>query len=229
MNSPQPVINAQSFEFNFTNEGGIEGTYRFSKNVTGLWVVQQCRLQWQMEGKEFAYTELTDMAKKASHLKTIIDPDFSEFLQPGGMIDKINNYCLLTGQPLPKDEGEVIRGVLQGLALRYRFVIEQLEKISGKETSCIHMVGGGTKNQLLSQFTADAMGRKVITGPVEATAIGNIIAQAIAMGDIADWQEGKDVIRNSFDIQTFQPGDQSEWNKAYVKFKENIKKITLAF
>ncbi|MEA3326530.1 MAG: rhamnulokinase family protein [Chloroflexota bacterium] len=228
-NMTEPVINAQSYASNFTNEGGVAGNFRFSKNVTGLWLVQQCRSQWQKEGKDFTYTELTALAKDAPHLKTIIDPDYSEFLHMGSMIEKIIQYCHLTVQPVPENEGEMIRAVLQGLALRYRYVIEQLEELSGKKTKTIHIVGGGTKNKLLNQFTADALGRKVITGPIEATATGNIIVQAIAMGDIHNWQEGVSIIKNSFDIQTYLPGDRSDWEIAYERFKKNLNKITLAF
>ncbi len=229
MNTQAPVINTLSYKHNLTNEGGRAKSNRFSKNVMGLWLVQQCRQAWKKEGKDYSYTELTDFARSAPHLKTIIDPDYHEFLQMGGMIDKIHRYCKITGQPVPETEGETIRAVLQGLALRYRTVIEQLEAISGKKTTAIHIVGGGTKNELLSQFTADALRRKVITGPVEATAIGNIIVQAQSMGGIANYQEGLVVIRNSFDIKTFLPGDSSGWDQAYALLKENEKKVKLAF
>jgi len=228
-NAPQPVINESSYTSNFTNEGGAAGYFRFSKNVTGLWLVQQCRSQWLKEGKDFSYTELTSLAAQAPHLKTIVDPDYKEFIQMGGMVEKIQKYCQKTEQPIPENEGEFIRAVLQGLALRYRYVIEKLEEISGKKTNTIHIVGGGTKNKLLNQFTADALGRKVITGPIEATATGNIITQAIAMGDIKNWQEGVSVIKNSFAIQTYPPGNRSGWDMAYAQFKENLNKIELAF
>jgi len=229
MNVPAPIINDASFRGNFTNEGGVSNTYRFSKNVTGLWIVQQCREQWKKEGQEYSYTELTQMAQKAPHLKAFIDPDYSDFLQMGAMVEKIREYCRLTNQPLPETKGEIIRTALQGLALRYRFVIEQLEEISGKHASEIHIVGGGTKNQLLNQFTADALNRKVITGPIEATATGNIIVQAITMGDVASWPEGVEVIKNSFDIQTYRPQDRSGWDEAFIRFKENLNQTKLAF
>lgn len=229
MNTPEPVINKESYACNFTNEGGMAGNYCFSKNVMGLWLVQQCRRRWQKDGKDYSYTELTQMAKDAPVFKTLVDSDYGEFLKVGNMVKKINDYCKLTSQPVPQNEGEMIRAILQGLALRYRFVIEQLEEVSGRKASTIHIVGGGTKNKLLNQFTADALGKKVITGPIEATATGNLIVQAIAMGDIANWQEGVAVIRNSFEIDTYIPGDQAPWNAAYVKFKENAEKVTLAF
>lgn len=228
-NTPAPIINADSYRHNFTNEGGINRTNRFSKNVTGLWIVQQCRNDWRKLGKDYSYTELTQLAQHAPHLKSFIDPDFSEFLEMGDMEGKVRNYCRLTDQPIPEGESEVIRAVLQGLALRYRYVIEDLERISGKRATAIHIVGGGTKNTLLNQLTADATGRKVITGPVEATAIGNIITQALAMGDIADYQHGVEVIKRSFEINTYVPGDQTSWNKAFELFKANLNKIELAF
>ena len=228
MNSPAPVINKQSYQCNFTNEGGYGGSYHFSKNVMGLWIVQQCRRQWQKEGRDYSYTDLTEMAHNAAPLQTLIDPDYSEFLQMGNMIEKVKTYCQITQQPVPNSEGALIRAALQGLALRYRYIIEQLEEVSDKKTSTIHIVGGGTKNRLLNQFTADATGRRVITGPIEAAATGNLIVQAIAMGDVANWHEGVAVIRNSFDIEIYTPYDQTPWNGAYEKFKKNIKKIPLA-
>lgn len=229
MNVPGPIINKETYANNFTNEGGVSGTYRFSKNVTGLWIVQQCREQWLKEGQEYSYTELTQMAQKAPHLQAFIDPDYNEFLQMGNMVEKIQDYCRITDQPAPETKGEITRAALQGLALRYRLVIEQLEKLSGRRAKEIHIVGGGTKNQLLNQFTADALNRKVITGPIEATATGNVIVQAIAMGDIPNWKEGVEVIKNSYDIQTYHPKKTNGWDEAYGKFKENLNKITLAF
>ena len=229
MNVAEPVINEDSFKYNFTNEGGIGGTFRFSKNVMGLWVVQQCRQEWMSEGKNYSYGELTKMAADVPLSTSFVDPDFSSFLKPGNMVEKVQEFCKMTGQTVPITEGEVIRAVLIGLALRYRYVIEKLEEISGKNLSAVHIVGGGTKNQLLSQMTADALGRKVITGPIEATAIGNIIVQAIAMGDIKDWEAGVEVIKNSFEIRTFEPGDGKHWDIAFEKFVSNLGKTTLAF
>ncbi len=229
INSPEPVINEQSYKFNLTNEGGLDGTFRFSKNVMGLWVVQQCRRQWMDEGKEFSYDELTKMANAAPVLRSLADPDYEGFLRPGKMVDRVNEYCQKTQQPLPQSEGEVIRAVLQGIALRYRYIIEKIEEMSGRRMSSIHIVGGGTKNKLLSQFTADALGRKVITGPVEATAIGNLIVQGIAKGDIRNWAEGVEVIKNSFEILTFEPGDQQPWNEAYQHFLTYMDSIKLAY
>ena len=229
MNSPEPIINADSYKYNFTNEGGLEGSYRFSKNIMGLWVVQQCRQQWIDEGREFSYTELTERASKAPKLKSFVDPDYSDFLRPGKTAEKVKEYCQITGQTVPQSEGEIIRAVLEGLALRYRYVIEKLEEVSGRKMSIIHIIGGGAKNQLLSQFTADALGKRVISGPVEATSIGNLIIQAIANKDIESWNEGLAIIRNSFEILTFEPGDKNPWDKAFENFKSHHAKIKLAF
>jgi rhamnulokinase len=229
MNVPEPVISPLSLRYNFTNEGGLDGSYRFSKNVMGLWIVQQCRSQWQQEGREFSYAEMAGMATQAPHLKAFIDPDYREFLGMGSMADKVVDYCRLTGQPLPANEGEVLRAVLQGLALRYRYVIEKLEEVSGRKTAVVHIIGGGTQNRLLNQFTADALGKPVLTGPVEATAVGNLITQARAAGIIEDGEQGTAIIRNSFPIETYQPGKPDEWNVAYEAFKINLEKTKLAF
>ncbi len=229
MNTDKPVINEESYQYNFTNEGGLDGTFRFSKNVMGLWILQQCKSQWNKAGLDYTYDDLTNIAREAPHLKSIIDPDFSEFIKPGDMVGKVKKYCQMTQQLIPETDGEVVRAVLQGLALRYRYVIESLEKMSGLTTSTIHIVGGGSKNRLLNQFTADALGRCVYSGPVEATAIGNIIVQALANGDIDSWQDGVEIITRSFDIEVFNPGDQTSWNNAYSIFLKNQEKTKHAF
>lgn len=220
--TPEPIINDLAYAHNLTNEGGRAGTNCFSKNISGMWLIQQCRSQWQREGQDFSYTELTEMAEKAPPLVTIVNPESPRFLEVGNMVERINDYCLSTHQPLPTTRGEIIRAILQGLALCYRYTIDQLEKASGITTDTIHIVGGGSRNYLLNQFTADATGRKVVTGPIEATAVGNIISQSIAMGDIANWQQGVAVIRNSFPIDVYLPGDQAPWDQAYIQFLERI-------
>ena len=179
--------------------------------------------------KEYSYTELTEWADKAPLLKSFVDPDYSDFLRPGKTAERVREYCQITGQPIPQTEGEIIRAVLQGLALRYRYVIEKLEEVSGRKMSTIHIVGGGTKNQLLSQFTADALGRRVITGPIETTGIGNIIVQAIANKDIGSLKEGVSIIRNSFEILTFEPGNKQPWDEAFELFKSHLDRVKLAY
>ena len=216
-NLPKPMINDASLKYNFTNEGGVGGTFRFSKNVMGLWLVQECRRTWATQGQEHSYSELTAMATRAEPLVSIIDPDYTEFLPPGDMPARVREYCRQTGQPIPDDKGAMIRCLLEGIALKYRLVLERLESMIGRRLEPIHIVGGGTQNQLLSQFTADATGRHVVTGPVEATATGNILMQALALGHIGGSGECQQVLRNSFELSNFEPGDKAHWDEAYQK------------
>jgi len=220
---PSPVINQKALEYNLTNEGGYGHSTRFCRNVMGLWLVQQCRRTWMQQGEEHSYQELTEMAAQAKPLQCIVDPDRAEFLRPGDMPTRIRELCRRTKQPIPQTKGEVIRCVLEGIALRYRWIIERLEEVLGHQLDPIHIVGGGTKNQLLSQFTANVLNRQVITGPVEATAAGNVIVQAIAMGDLASLEEGRELVRNSFPLQTFEPRDRQGWDDAYGRFLEILK------
>jgi len=218
----EPLINADSLAYNFTNEGGVAGTFRFSRNIMGLWLVQECRRTWAREGEEFSYGELTDMAAEAEPFLAIVNPDHDEFLKPGDMPSRIRAYCRETGQRVPRTKGEVVRCALEGLALRYRWVLERTEEMLGQRLKPLHIVGGGTKNRLLSQLTADAIGRRVVTGPVEATATGNVLMQAMALGHIGSLAEARQVVRNSFDLLTFEPVDRSGWDEAYGRFQELI-------
>jgi rhamnulokinase len=213
----EPVINEQSLAFDFTNEGGLGGTFRFLKNITGLWLVQECRRTWAREGVDLSYDELTRMAANAASLQSIVDPDDGEFLKPGDMPCRICDFCRHTGQPVPQDRGAVIRCALESLALKYRWVLERLEDMLGRRLEPIHIVGGGTQNRLLNQFAADATGRRVITGPIEATAAGNVITQAMALGHIASVEEGRQVVRNSFDVLTYEPSNVAGWDEAYSR------------
>jgi rhamnulokinase len=212
---PAPVINEQALAFNVTNEGGVCDTFRFSKNIMGLWLVQECRRIWTRQGEEFSYGELVQMAAQANPFQSVIDPDYTEFLKPGDMPTRMRAFCQLTNQPMPQDKGAVIRCALEGIALKYRWVLERLEEILGRRLDPIHIVGGGTQNRLLCQFTADATGRQVIAGPIEATATGNIIMQAMALGHIASLEEGHAVVRDSFDVVAYEPVSQSGWDEAY--------------
>ena len=218
----EPVINEQSLAFNFTNEGGVGGTFRFLRNITGLWLLQECRRTWARAaaptGEEFSYDDLTHMAAEADPLQSVVDPDHGDFLRPGDMPARICAFCHKTSQPVPQSKGAVVRCVLESLALKYRWVLERLEEILGRRLEPIHIVGGGTQNQLLNQFTADATGRQVVTGPIEATAAGNVITQAMALGHIASLEEGRQVVRNSFDLATYEPTGRSEWENAYGRF-----------
>ena len=215
---PEAVINEQALAANLTNEGGVANTFRLSKNVMGLWLVQECRRAWTNQDKAFSYDELTQLAGQAAPLQAIIDPDNNDFLKPGNMPARIQAACRQSGQPPPDSEGAIIRCVLESLALKYRWVLEQLEKILERRLDTIHIVGGGTQNHLLNQFTADATGRQVIIGPVEATSIGNILLQAVSLGYVGSLSEGRELVKRSFAVNTYEPKISPAWDEAYSRF-----------
>ena len=214
----EPVINAASLAFNFTNEGGVNNTIRFCKNIAGMWFVQELRRAWALEGEDLSYDEITQLAAQAKPLQCIIEPDARDFFGTGDMPEHIRAYCLRTGQYVPQTKGEFARCALESIACKYRWVLERMEETLGYCLEPIHIVGGGTKNKFLSQLTADATGRTVITGPVEATAIGNLIVQAIALGDIASLDQARALIRESFPLHVFQPQNHTQWADAYARF-----------
>lgn len=221
---PDAIVNAATLAYNLTNEGGVNHTYRLCKNVAGLWLVQECRRTWAREGSDHSYAELTALAAAATPFQAFIDPDHSLFLKPSepgdDMPSRIRTRCQATGQPVPESKGAIIRCALESLALKYRWVLEKLELIVGYPLEPLHMVGGGTQNHLLCQLTADATGRPVIAGPVEATAIGNVIMQAIALGDLASLAEGRELIRRSFDVVAYEPtADRAMWDAAYARLQ----------
>jgi rhamnulokinase len=186
----------------------------------GLWIVQECRRTWLEAGEEFSYADLTQMAAESEGFASVIDPDSSVFLAPGDMPQRIRESCRESGQPVPTSKGEVIRCVLDSLALRYRATIEDLDEMLDKRHDPIHIVGGGTQNTLLCQLTADATGRTVIAGPIEATAIGNVLVQAMAVGYVSSLQEAREIVRNSFDLVTYQPHESKAIEKAYAAFRQ---------
>jgi len=216
---PQAIINDKTFEYTFTNEGGVENTIRLLKNIMGLWLVQECKRQWQRNAVDLSYVELTEMAQKAKPFAAYIDPDRSEFLSPGDMPKRINTYLAQTNQEQIQDKGQMTRAILESLAFKYRWVLEKIEDIAGQAIDCLHIVGGGTQNELLCQFTANAIGRKVITGPIEATASGNILMQAKATGQIKSLTQLRKIVRNSFKIKEYQPQDTQLWQQQYSKIK----------
>ncbi len=214
---PTAVINERSLAYNFTNEGGVDNTFRFSRNVMGLWLLQECRRTWAAQGDDLSYADLTRLAAQAKPFQAIIDPDHGEFFKPGDMPARIGRFCQQTGQPVPEDKGALVRCVLESLALKYRWVLERLEEMVGQRLAPVHIVGGGTQNQMLSQFTADATGLQVIAGPVEATAIGNLLVQAVALGDLSSLQEARALVRASFPTTVFEPSGQPGWDEAYQR------------
>ena len=217
---PGAVINDKTYEVPFTNEGGVENTIRLLKNIMGLWLVQECRRQWQTDGEDLSYPELTAMAEKAEPFAVSIDVDQDSFIAPGEMPKRINEYLEQTGQQRTTDKGQIVRAVLEGLALKYRAILDKLEDVTGTTIECLHIVGGGTQNELLNQFAANATGKKVITGPVEATAIGNIVMQARAAGQITGLAQARKIIRNSIEMKEYQPKDTALWQQQYDKRKK---------
>jgi len=212
------IINDRTFEHSFTNEGGVENTIRLLKNIMGLWLVQECKRQWEKEGAGFSYAQLSQMAQDAEAFAAHIDPDYGEFLSPGNMPEKINNYLVGTGQERIDDKAQMIRVILESLALKYRWAVERIEEITGRAIDCLHIVGGGLQNEVLCQFTADAVGKRVVAGPVEATASGNILMQAMAVGQIESLAEARQIVRDSFELKEYRPQDVSRWEQQYGRF-----------
>jgi rhamnulokinase len=188
----------------------------------GLWLVQECRRHWQREGYDHSYAELTQMAQRSKPLAAIIDPDHKPFLLPGDMPRKIEAFCKQTGQHAPSTRGEFVRACLDSLALTYRKTLEGIEDVLGRHIGAIHIVGGGCQNELLNQMTADACNRPVLAGPTEATAIGNILVQAMATGDVKSLTEARAIVRNSFELKLFEPRSSGHWETAYARFREFV-------
>lgn len=216
-----PVLTEQAMSCNFTNEGGVEGTFRFLKNIMGLWLVQQCKKSWGRDSP-ISYEELTRLAESAPPFRFMIDPDDLSFLNPPDMPEAIRLFCDKTGQGAPESRGEIVRCALESLALKYRFVLDQVRQIYPHEIKTIHVIGGGAKNKLLCQFTANATGLPVVTGPTEATAIGNIMVQALAMGQVSSLAEIRTVVRNSFELTRYEPRATESWGQAYHHFTKML-------
>jgi len=212
-----PVINERSLALNYTNEVGLAGKIRLLKNIAGLWLLQECRRAWMLEGAAYNYDQLTRMASEARPFTAAINPN--AFLEPDEMPRKIAEHCATTGQAVPETHGEFARAILESLALCYRQVLESLEALSGRKIEIIHIVGGGSRNALLNQFVADCTGRRVIAGPAEATAIGNVLAQAMGAGEVAGLNELRAVVRRSFELTTVEPHPSSAWETAYVRYR----------
>jgi rhamnulokinase len=216
--SPQPVVNDQVLKLNFTNEGGVGETTRLLKNIAGLWLVQECRRVWNQSGNNFSWEDLNRLAAAAPGLKSFVNPDARELLAPSDMPEAIRNYCRRTGQTVPEEKGSILRCALESIAMMFRHVLGMCEQLSDGRIETIHIVGGGTKNKQLCQFAADACGRRVVAGPVEATATGNIMMQAVAAGDVASIAEAREVIRRSFEVEQYEPKNASAWDEAYERF-----------
>ncbi|MCX7712822.1 MAG: rhamnulokinase [Chthoniobacterales bacterium] len=215
----EPLINRDVRLENFTNEAGYGGTVRFLKNLVGLWILQECRRAWEQQGRSFTYDEITNLAAEAEPLQQLINPDDLRFLKPGGMPEKICAFCRETGQPEPGTPGQMARCILESLALAYRLNLDLIEQLTGRTIRILHIVGGGSKSALLNQFAANATGRRVLAGPAEATAAGNLLIQATAGGEIGSIEELRRTVRDSFPIASFEPEDTRRWEEAFVRFQ----------
>ena len=216
----EPIITKHALDLNFTNEGGVNNTFRFLKNIMGLWLIQECRRTWSRSGEQMSYDEISQIAAQAEPFKALIDPDHHLFLASGDMPKRIVDFCKQTNQNLPLTKGEIVRSALESLALKYRWVLEKLEFVKGEAIDTIHIIGGGTQNKLLCQFTADATKRQVIAGPVEATSNGNLLVQMASCGAIGSITEGREIIAESSELVYFEPTDSAQWDQVYYRFLE---------
>lgn len=222
--SPQPIISDLGRDLNFTNEIGFGGSIRLLKNIIGLWLIQECRREWARGGKEYDYAQLGGLAAQAPPFASLINPADPRFVSPDDMPARIAALCRETGQPLPDTPGAFVRCALESLALFYRVTLLQLEKLIGKRIKRLHIVGGGSKNELLNQFTANALQIPVIAGPSECTALGNVLVQAIASSHLPSLAAAREVVRNSFEVTTVKPQATAEWDKAFTRFEKLVKR-----
>jgi rhamnulokinase len=214
-------LSPRTLELNLTNEGGLDGTYRLLKNIMGLWLVQQCKHSFDAGGRSYTYAQLASLAAKAAPLRSIVDPDEPRFLNPPNMPKAIQSFCRETSQPIPKTEGELVRCAYESLALKYRQVLGWLEELAGNRIEVIHVVGGGSRIALLNQFTADACQRPVLAGPVEATALGNLLVQIRSSGELSSLAEMRAIVRESCEVQAFEPRESAPWLAAAAR-QENF-------
>ena len=219
-----PILNEQSYQFDFTNEGGVNGTIRFMKNITGMWLLEQCRKEWELQGKTYSYEDIVSLAESKTGFQSLVDPDDPSFANPVSMTEAIRNYCRTTGQETPDTHADFIRCIFASLALKYKYVFSFLEKVSPFPINRIHIIGGGSQNKLLNQYTANGLQIPVIAGPSEATAIGNIMMQAQAMGLVRSLDEIRATVSRSFQPKTFMPEEEAIWTEAYNRFEKLMNK-----
>ena len=215
----QPVITAEALRLNFTNEGGVQGTTRLLKNVMGLWMLQCCRRVWAAQGHGYEHSELIELAALEESFCCLVDPDHESFLRPGDMPSAIDQFCARTHQPAPKTPAGYARVILESLAFKYRMVLASLEKLTGKRVERIRVIGGGAKNRLLNQLTADATGRTVLSGPAEATALGNVAMQMLTTGAASTLNEVREIVERSYPAEVFEPLDTEKWNRQAERFE----------
>jgi len=215
----EPVITQKSKAYNFTNEGGAYGTIRLLKNVAGMWLAQECRRSWAAKGGAYSWDDMTQLAAGGEAFQSFVDPDHPDFLNPEDMPTAIQTFCSRTGQPTPDSHAAILRCIFESLALKYRWVIGCLEEMLGYELEVIHIIGGGSQNGLLCQWTADAVGKPVVAGPVEATAIGNALVQAISLGYLDSLVDGRALVVKSFPLETYEPRAMGCWDEAFTRIK----------
>jgi rhamnulokinase len=216
----QPLINAASFSANLANEGGVGGRVRLLKITPGMWLLQQCRHRWARRGLVYTYADLTDLAAEASPFGSLLAVGDQEFTTPGDAPERIQAYCQRTGQAVPQTVGEIVRTILESLAMEYRLTLEGMEALLGWPVQVIHIIGGGSRNSLLNQLTADVTNRPVIAGPVEATVAGNLLVQAMGLGYLTSLDDLRQVIRSSFETQIFEPRPNDHWEAAYNRVRQ---------
>jgi rhamnulokinase len=219
--SEKPVINDETFALNFTNEGGADGTIRLLKNICGMWLIEQCKKEWE----NVTYEEIVTAAKQSTPFRCFINPDSQRFAAPVSMIAAIQDYCEETNQYIPLTMGEIARCIYESLAFRYRQVLANLQQLATFPINTLHIIGGGARNKLLNSFTANAIGKPVVAGPSEATAMGNILLQAKAAGIVGSKKEIRQIVRNSIDLELFAPEDTALWNKHYTDYQNVYKEI----
>ena len=215
----EPIISDAAYDANVTNEGGYDGTWRLLKNIMGLWLVDQCRATWKAAGNDYSFAQLTAMVESAAPFKAFIEPDYPVFLPPGDMPARVIEYCRRTGQPAPENDAEVMATVYCSLAYKYRYVLEQLIAVSGREVDLLHIIGGGSQNARLNQMTANATGRPVVAGPAEATATGNAIVQLIAIGELSGVADARAMLGGAGDLARFEPQNSAAWDEHYGRFR----------
>lgn len=220
---PEPRINNDVLAENFTNEAGLNGTTRFLKNIVGLWLLQESRRSWSRQGQTLDYTEINQLAEQAEPFRSLINPDDPRFMSPADMPTAIDSYCQETNQPVPETPGQYARCILESLALLYGRTLDTVQRLTGRQILKLHIVGGGSQSTLLNQLAANATGRTVYAGPVEATAIGNVLIQAMAMGDLESLSELRGVVRDSFSIATYEPESSALWEQTRQRFSEMVR------
>jgi len=220
--SQVPLVSEKTLEMNFTNEGGVEGTTRFLKNIMGMWLIQECKRIWDQDN-EMDWKKIVDLSNTVEHFKCMINPDDSSFLNPGNMPIAIQEFCKKTNQPVPESRGEIARCIYDSLVLKYKFTLKQIESVTGSTIEKLHIIGGGAHNVVMNQLTADATGIPVFAGPTEATAIGNLMYQAKALGKVKSLTEIREIVRNSFEVTEYLPSPKLDWESAYMKFEKLLR------